>query len=167
MLRETGLAFSHRRRTAGFSLLELILVLVLVGALAAIATPRWLENDISLGAVAQQLQHDMRLTQSLAMTRGQRHRIVFDSATNAYGLADASGAPVNHPLTGAATVALPAGVVFSGNGFSSGFLAYDGLGRPYDGATALTAGTAVQLSRGGATRTLTVTPATGFVAGTP
>lgn len=164
-LRETGFAFCHR--AAGFSLIELTMVLILAGILAAIVTPRWFENDISLDAVAGQLQNDVRLAQNLAMSRGQRHRIAFDTALNRYGFTDAAGVAVNHPLTNTATVALPAGVVFSANNFSSGYLAYDGLGRPYDGATALTADTTVELSRGGVTRTLTVTRNTGFVASAP
>src|SRR5687768_7643595 len=59
----------------GFSLTELIIVLVVMGILATVAIPRLAPTDINLPAQAGQLAGDIRYVQSLAMSRSVRHRL--------------------------------------------------------------------------------------------
>lgn len=139
-----------------------MMVIIVVGVTAAVVTPRWLENDLDVEAVARQLQNDIRYAQGLAMTRGQRHRVYFDVATG-YRIADNTGATVTHPIDPDGVVALGSGVTVTSNDFSSGYLSFDGRGTPYDGTTAIAATTSVRLSKAGTTRTVRVTPQTGYV----
>ncbi len=146
----------------GFTLLETVIALTVVALVAAVVGPKWLENDTDVQVVAQQLQNDIRYVQGLAMTHGQRHRIYFNVSTG-YRIADNSGTNVAHPLNSSGNVSFPSGVTIQSNGFSSGYLAFDGRGIPYDGATSISAATTVRLVKNGTTRTLTLTPDTGYV----
>lgn len=150
------------RRCAGFTLLEMVMVVIVIGVTAAVVTPKWLENDLDVDAIARQLQNDIRYVQGMAMNRGQRHRIYFDVAAS-YRIADNTGAAVAHPLQPSGSVTFPSGVAIASNGFSTGYLSFDGRGVPYNGAAAISADTSVQLSKSGVTRTLVVTPQTGYV----
>lgn len=138
------------------------MVIIVIGITAAVITPKWLENDLDVEAMARQLQNDVRYAQGLAMTRGQRHRVYFDVAA-AYRIADNTGATVTHPLDPDGSVDFARGVTIASNGFSSGYLSFDGRGVPYDGAAAIAVNTTVQLSKAGTTRTVGVVPQTGYV----
>jgi len=160
--------YAFKRRARGFTAIELVIVIVVIGVLAAVITPRWYQADVELHGAAQQLKNDIRYMQGLAMTNGQRHRITFNAAN--YQLTNNTGANVLHPLTGAAIVpySRTGNVTLDANGFNASFLAFDGLGRPYNGAALLGAVTSVTLNQtGGASRILSIAPQTGFVTVTP
>lgn len=157
-----GISARFDRRQSGFTLLEMMMVVIVIGVTAAVITPRWLENDLDVDATARQLQNDIRYAQGLAMTRGQRHRVYFDVAT-AYRIANNTGTTVTHPLDADGSVEFGNGVTLVSNGFTSGYVAFDGRGVPYNGATAIAANTSVQLSKSGTTRTVQVVPRTGYV----
>ncbi|MEO5340943.1 MAG: prepilin-type N-terminal cleavage/methylation domain-containing protein [Magnetococcus sp. MYC-9] len=86
----------HARREAGpvggFSLLELLMVLMLIGIVLLFAAPQWPE-PLLLEAQAQRLAQDIRYTQALTMNRDQRHTI-FRLAANRYTIVDANGTPI-------------------------------------------------------------------------
>jgi len=134
------------------------MVMVLLGVLTAIASMRMPGDGINVGAQAEQLASDIRYTQSLAMSRGQRFRINF--AANSYQITDVSGAT---PITAAVTLAP---TVLSGYNppLTNSYLAYDSLGVPYtDPTTALAAQVALTLTSGGEAITVRVAPQTGRV----
>jgi prepilin-type N-terminal cleavage/methylation domain-containing protein len=64
----------------GFTLIELVIVIVLIGIIAVFAAPR-LGNISSTkaAAFADKLRADIRYAQSLAMTRNQRYRVYFNN----------------------------------------------------------------------------------------
>lgn len=158
------MASSHGIRSGrhgGFTLMELVATLVLMGILAFSVVPRFLDKgSIDVSATAEQLAGDIRYTQSLAMTSGQRNRINLAAAS--YQITTSAGAPVAHPATGS-TAAISLGDVSLGG--YSGYIAFDGKGVPYTDVSGTLLGTpaTITLSSGGNTRQVVVSPQTGRV----
>lgn len=151
------------RRPQGFTLIELVSVLLLMAILAVVAADQWPGFGINLSAQTDQLLNDIRYTQFLAMNRGQRYRINF--AADHYWITDASGTVTYpFPANGASAVTLTSGVTLS---TTDSFLVFDGNGVPYTTAsspgTPLAADAVITLSADGMTSTLTVSPETGYV----
>jgi len=151
----------------GFTLIELVMVLVLIGILAMYAAPR-LGNITSTnaGAFTDKLRSDIRYAQNLAMTRNQRYRVYFNGNP-----APAAGYAVVNDANGNSTwgeagefAADPAGagnlsVALTGQyaGITiaaAGFIEFNSLGAPTSAAT-------VTVSPGN--QTVTVTAQTGAV----
>ncbi|MFO7859516.1 MAG: GspH/FimT family protein [Ectothiorhodospiraceae bacterium] len=61
----------------GFSLLELVLVLLIVGAIGAVAAPRWSGWTADLTGAADTLAADLRYGQARAMNRATHYRLRF------------------------------------------------------------------------------------------
>ena len=150
-------------RAQGFTLVELVSVLLLVAILSVVAIDQWQGSGINLSAQADQLVNDIRYTQFLAMNRGQRYRINF--AADHYWITDAGGTVTYpFPVNGASQVTLNSGITLS---TTNSFLVFDGNGAPYITATspgtALSSNAVITLSADGMTSTLTVSPETGYV----
>jgi len=156
---------SYRRgRFCGFSLLELVLVLILVGVLAVFAAPRLITTQsITLPAVANQLIGNIRYAQNLSMSQGQRYRVNF--AAGSYGITDMSGSAASLPPTAGAVVSLSPVVLSGWNPpLTNGYVAFDTRGVPYISATTALVGTVtLTLTSGSETATITIAPETGRV----
>ncbi len=143
------------RSTGGFTVIELTIVLIIAGILAATVIVKWPGKSINIYAQADQIVQDIRYAQSLAMakaTTGQRYRITF--ATSSYTIANNSGTTLK-------SASLDSGLSFTSNGFAGGYLAFDSLGRPYNGTTLMTGTISVSITGGGFTRTISVWDNTG------
>lgn len=154
----------QRGRRNGFSLLELVTVLAIVGVLAVFVIPRVTTTQaITLPATAAQLAASIRYAQSLSMSRGQRYRINFAAAS--YQVTDMGGAPVVQVTTSTAPVSVaPATLGGYNPPLTGNYLAFDGKGVPYvDATTALAATVTVTLTSGGDTGTVVIAPETGHV----
>lgn len=137
-------------RENGFTLIELVIILVLIGILAVFAAPRMLDvTSTNAAAFADKLRADIRYAQNAAMTSSRRSRIYFNGTATPPFIAPNPGyaAGIDNPpgscttfafladpaLTGNLSVALNAGD-YAGVTVAPDFgcLEYDSLGRPYD-----------------------------------
>ena len=148
---------SGKARQSGFTLIELVVVLGLVGTLAALAAPRLGNSDGTLAAQAHKLARDLRHAQALAMNQGRTLLLDVQSVT-AYRVA-LDGSTVDDPSTGRAfSVVLDGGITLSGVD-----TAIDGMGRPV--AAGVPLGVERRFVLSGASRSVVVgmSPVTGFV----
>jgi MSHA pilin protein MshC len=156
----------------GFTLIELVMVLVLIGIIALFAAPR-LGNIPTTKAfsLADKLRADIRYAQNLAMTRNQRYRVYVNNSpapagpgggyavvndANGNGTWGEAGEFAQDPAgTGNLSVVLDAGDYAGITVSPNTFIEFNSLGSPTTGGTTLT------VSPGGTT--LTVTAETGAV----
>ncbi|GAB6042860.1 pilus assembly FimT family protein [Endothiovibrio diazotrophicus] len=138
-----------RSKAQGFTTIELIMVMVIVGILAAVAIARWPTN-VNAGPTALQLAADIRLTQSFSMSRGVAFTIERIAA-NQYRIRN--GADVySTPITSAPI-----------SNFSLRFSKK--YGKPTDASNTPLGNTTIAVN--GGTATITVSAETGFVQVTP
>ena len=152
---------------SGFTLVELVAIILLVGILAFTAIPRYLNKGvIDASVTAEQLANDIRYTQSLAMTSGQGNRINLTSAT--YQITTSSGGAVVHPVTGTSAPISLSNVSLSlyNPPLTNNYVAFDGKGIPYLNivtGSVLTIPATIRLTAGGNWRDVEVSPQTGRV----
>jgi type II secretory pathway pseudopilin PulG len=143
----------------GFTLIELVMILVLVGIIAAVVTPRLGDvTTTNASAFADKLRADIRYAQNLAMTTSQRHRVYINTAPGpapGYAVVNvATGLAVQDPAGGNLSIVLNAGDYAGITVWPNAVIEFNSLGSP-------TGGTALTVSPGGAT--VTVTAETGAV----
>ena len=140
----------HYPKSGGFTLIELVMVLVLIGIIAAFAAPKFRNITTSnAGAFPDKLRTDIRYAQNLAMTRTSRARVYFNgtgTAPNPAGYAVVIDTSVLHDCSVFTAATDPAGGaslrVTLNTGNYAGItvtptpgmncLEYDSLGRPYN-----------------------------------
>jgi type II secretory pathway pseudopilin PulG len=150
----------------GFYFVEFIVTIVILAILSTVVIVRWPGETINLNAQAQQLASDIRYTQSLAMTHGQRYRLNLVS-TNQYTITTIGGTALNHPVTGSTTTTLGTGIIYGTfTNLPNNLIAFDGAGIPYTNSAAtiaLAATATVRLTFGSQTKTVQISPETGNV----
>jgi prepilin-type N-terminal cleavage/methylation domain-containing protein len=121
----------------GFTLVELVMVIVLIGILVAVASPRLPSlTGTKAAPFADKLRADIRYAQDLAMTQGMRSRVNFSSTSYAIlsSTTTTCTAFVSPTTGGPWTITLNsgayAGITLSLPAITC--LEYDSLGRPYD-----------------------------------
>ena len=155
---------AHLRLMAGFTLIELVVVMLLLGVLTAWVSMRASTTDMDVITQAEQLAADIRYTQSLSMSRGQRYRVNFTASS--YLITDMSGAAQAHPGTGLRAPISLGTTVLSGYNptLTNNYVAFNSSGVPYISATAILAGVAtLTLTGSGNTNQVSVAPDTGRV----
>lgn len=100
--------FAGGARTAGFTLLELVVVLVLLSALALIAVPRLVESGFRSAAFAEQIATAFRYAQRLAVASGCEVQVEVSAATHSYRLTRRNdGSDTSCGSSGAFTLDVP------------------------------------------------------------
>jgi prepilin-type N-terminal cleavage/methylation domain-containing protein len=109
------------RSPKGFTLIELIMTLIILGIILAIALPSYLQwrQSLAYRTTARGVVAALREARSLAITSNQSHWVIFDSVNRRYRLADyttwTSLAPDVSLFTGATTT-----IQYNPNGTSTG-----------------------------------------------
>lgn len=126
----------------GFTTIELIMVIIIIGVIAVIAIPKFTGMSVvSIGGAADMIQADIRYTQELAMTVYEAKSVTFTSGAGSY-------------TVDSETQELPSGVTISNNFI----VTFNSLGEPIAGG-----GDSVSISAGGENGTIGVTEYTGKV----
>ncbi len=148
------------KTTHGFTLVEMVLVLILTAILATTLITRWPGTTLNLGAQVQQLAGDIRYTQMLSMTSGRRHFI--NLTATGYTIQNSSGI-ITHPATGQ-----NAAFTFTGSTLAPvTSYQFNGRGTPYSGGgtTPISANATITLTDNytAEQRTVVITARTGLV----
>jgi prepilin-type N-terminal cleavage/methylation domain-containing protein len=154
------------KKQQGFTLIELVMVIIIISILSVMVVFSWPGTTINLANQAQQVTNDIRYTQSLAMTKGQRYRWV-KTASNAYQIQDNSGTPIKLSQ-GNTLVTFGAGITFGTfTNLPNNLINFDSKGTPYSDTTlpgtALSSSAVIAITAGSTTRTVTISPETGGV----
>ncbi len=156
----------------GFTLVELVVVLLLIAILAFVALPRSSQNTLELSGQAEQVATDIRYAQTLSMTRGaalgsQGRYCVFFTATgyqyrnNGNSYATPCTVAVSHPATGSSAAIVLSGTAVSTANLTGSYLEFDTKGQPASLAAPASNAT-ITLSATGGPRTVVVSPVTGM-----
>lgn len=147
----------------GVTLIEMILVVLLLGVMAAMATARWPSSaDSTLGSQADLLAQNLRHLQTIAVQQGKT--LTMDAISSGYSAKESTVA-INDPATNQTfSVILENGVTLS-----VASIDFDEMGRPETTGTGTLISTAQDFVLTGSTNTITVsvTPISGFISITP
>lgn len=142
-------------RQRGFTMVELIMVMVIAGILAAVAMPRFFETDVFRSrGFADQVQASLRYAQKIAIAQRRFVCVAFtaNSVTLTTGPTAACGTPLGSPDGDPSYVInAPANTTFAAVPAAFNFNA---LGRP-------SAGQVINVT--GATNAITIEAETGYV----
>lgn len=158
---------TNLRFVSGFTMVELVVTMVIVGILAAVVMPKFsAQNDTDFAGYAHQLRAVFRYTQKVAVAQ-RRQTIVGYSQTAATICSEPRSASPSCPATfaevdctvsGRSPVDLPGGAIRSGptNVSASGVVCFNARGEAYGGPLA------INLDGAGAAE-ITIVAETGYV----
>lgn len=132
------------------TMIELVIVMVLVSALAFFAIPRLNSTGLKVVPVAEQMAAEIRYTQNLAFTRSEAHEFTIDVGSESYAISS-NGSPVG--LSSGENSGSFAGLSVSG---PTSISFEPRFGRPASGGS-------ISLSGGGTTATIQIEGETGYV----
>jgi MSHA pilin protein MshC len=140
--------------SAGFTLLELVIVIAILGVLAVVVLPRISEGSFRSAAFAEQVGTAFRYAQRLAVATGCEIQVEVSSATNAFAVRRRSdGTDTSCGTAGAFTLDVPkpggsgafSGTASGGVTVTQGLvITFNGQGLPSpNGGTAIVGGRSI------------------------
>lgn len=149
----------------GFTLVELIIVIMILGIVSISVVPRWTASSVNLNFEIRRLLQDIRYTQALSITTGERYSWVKVSSTT-YQILNETGTSIVLP-SGSTQVVLANGMSLNAlSNLPNNTITFDSLGAPYINTgipgTKLSATAVIPLSAGSVTRSIQLYPETGF-----
>lgn len=167
-------------RAAGFTLIEIIVVVVILGIAALIAVPMMSSAaDVQVRGAANRLAADLEYAKNMAVTHQRPFTVVFDEDAESYVVQDNAGVPLPNPVNPSRniSVSFPAErgldrvvidkAEFVSSSSTESAVTFDYLGTPYAGldtSNTLNSGTITLAdTSGGFSLTVQVEPMTGYV----
>src|SRR3990167_111694 len=155
----------NTRFIRGFTLIELIIVIVVIGMIAMTTLPQWTASSLTLEFQTRRILDDIRYAQALSLVSGQRYRWVVTSGVT-YQITNEAGIAILFP-SGSNQVTLSGGAVFgSFTNLPNSLIAFDSRGAPYINVTypgtPLSGIAIVTLTAEGITRSIQIHPETGY-----
>lgn len=146
----------------GFTLIELILVIAIIGILSVVVFPR-LPSAVNIEMEARRVLNAIKFAQMLSIASGQRYRFVISSNTT-YQVQNEIGSAILLP-GGSNVQQLTQGALISSN-LPANLISFDSLGTPY-GTTVLpgsplASNGIISLSGENQTRNIVIIPQTGY-----
>ncbi len=148
----------------GFTILELVMVIVILGILAAAISFKWSKSTFGLSTQAELLVNDLRYTQNLSMSRNKQFSWEKTSA-NTYTIKDDDNNAVLNSINLATTTLAP-DITFGGT-VTYNKITFDTKGVPYNGTVtspvALTSNATIPLVMNGKSINVIIEPETGRI----
>jgi MSHA pilin protein MshC len=158
------------KKSAGFTLIELIMVIIIAGILAVVVAPRFFgANVFKSRGFADQVQATLRYAQKEAIAQHRNVCVAMTASTitltiaNASGTASACGPNLALPAGGNSIIAPSATITITLAPAVPATFNFDALGKPWDvlGTTPSTVQKSITIS--GATNIIYVEAETGYV----
>lgn len=146
--------FIHvNKQESGFTLIELVMVMVIVGVMSAVAISKYNRNTFDVGAASGELVQAIRYTQDKSMSHSGATNYQIDITGTGYTVTQ-GGVSIPHPITGVGNYSKTWSDISLD---TPATLIFDAYGNP-----GLDAPLTITLSKGSDSDSVTVENVTGF-----